>query len=117
MTFFANSGVAWPDFEKDTRDAGAGALRAASRLLQAFADLESGKTVSISEDDVEFCAEALNGAAKTYSRIAYQLRDATVSRPLLTDCELVDWFGPFYPHQPWPPEWFIGPSPLRIGEL
>jgi hypothetical protein len=117
MTFFANSGVAWPDVENETRQAGADSLRAASRLFDIFANLESGDTLSVSEDEAVFCAEALKRTANTYQRIGTELRDATVPTNVLTQSEFADWFGPFpYVEETWLHDWSLGSS-IPVGAM
>lgn len=47
MTFFANSGVAWPKVEHETSQAGAEALSAASDIFSALAKIERGEDTDV----------------------------------------------------------------------
>lgn len=116
MTFFANSGAAWPDFDNETREAGSDALRAASRLFNIFANLESGESLTITRNDVETCARDLEGVAKTYESIARRLGPAAISGVMITDEEVAEWFGPFPFVESWPRDWITGGS-ILIGAV
>jgi hypothetical protein len=82
MTLFANSGVAWPKHEPETKDAGAKSLDAASGLFRILATLEAGPQSPQSLDyELARCVESLNEAARIYASVGDSLAGEVV-RPL-----------------------------------
>lgn len=87
MTLFANSGVAWPRHEKETKEAGKKSLEAASQIFRILADMESrSESDQVSQFDLNQSAEHLELAGKTYQRVAESLSGETT--PRLTGSEL-----------------------------
>lgn len=87
MTLFANSGVAWPRHEQETKEAGKNSLESASLIFQILAKMESGTDFNqASEFDLTRCAEGLEQASKTYKRVAESLSGEVAQR--LTGSEL-----------------------------
>lgn len=78
MTFFANSGVSFPDFRKETEFAGEQSLLAGSRLWKFFSQLEGNKNREIDEGEINECINELLMAAKTYHGIALALKNEGV---------------------------------------
>jgi hypothetical protein len=85
MMFFANSGVAWPKLEQQTRQAGSDSLEAASHLWRFIARLERRQSEPIDLDDLLQCIEQLDRASRAYSKIASELTGEIVGG--LTDSE------------------------------
>ena len=73
MTFFANSGIAWPKLEQQTREAGADSLEGGSQLWMLFARLERGAPEPGNRDAIAQAAEQLDRASNVYRSIAAQL--------------------------------------------
>ena len=69
MTFFANSGIAWPRLDQQTQEAGEKSLDAAARLFKVLAAIE-GKRFFIGSDDLDVCASELDRASSIYTEIA-----------------------------------------------
>lgn len=79
MTFFANSGVAWPRYEEEMRQAGAKSLDAISQTWRLFADLEGRREdVHVDTPTLFRSAESLQEASSSYSLIAGHLRGVIV---------------------------------------
>lgn len=86
MTFFANSGITWPKFERETREAGAHSLDAASRIWKLLAYLEDRYDRNFDQDEIANCASSLDLASNIYSDIADQLKYEII--PGVTAAEL-----------------------------
>jgi hypothetical protein len=80
MTFFANSGVAWPNLEKQTQEAGAKSLDAGSRIWKILAHLENRQEQHLDRREIIICAESFQRASDLYSEIAGRLRYEKVDR-------------------------------------
>ena len=79
MTLFANSGVAWPRYESETKEAGKKTFEAASGLFRILAVLEGEvQSPQISEFELTRCAESLDQAARVYARVGETLAEETV---------------------------------------
>ena len=88
MTFFANSGVAWPDHESETASAGTQSLEAISQIWKLLSDLESRRDGSPIPTEVGPIIEKLTGAAVVYSRIARSLEEVRPQVVSLAELEL-----------------------------
>lgn len=91
MTFFANSGTAWPRYESETREAGGDALDAASQLWKIFSILERDRQESnqtITPEMMQNCAYKLDSASSVYRDIALQIGEEYIEGLTLADVEL-----------------------------
>ena len=87
MTLFANSGVAWPNQERVTRDAGAKSLDAASAIFRALAAIESEAQPPF-DSNLERSSELLIDASNTYLAVSRQLSNEYVERLSPSELEL-----------------------------
>jgi hypothetical protein len=98
MTFFANSGVAWPNVELITRQAGEKALQGGSRLWQFLAGLEGRSPDSRGESDERgdriTNTELLRDAAQGYRAVIDQIDGGLVAELSLAEMELAN-IGPY----------------------
>ena len=95
MTLFANSGVAWPRHEPETKDAGKKSLEAASDLFRILAALEGdSQTSQLTDFDLVRCAESLDQAAQSYARVGDSLAGEVVKPLTRSEFELaaVPWY-------------------------
>src|ERR1700748_3719053 len=82
MTLFANSGVAWPKQEPETKDAGAKSLDAAAALFRILATLEAeSESPQALEYALARCVDSLTEAARIYANVGDSLGGEVV-RPL-----------------------------------
>ncbi len=72
MTLFENSGIDWPDLEKETRKTGGNVLNAISELFSVFASIEMGDS---SFRDLSHIEESLANAGYSYALVAKQLSE------------------------------------------
>lgn len=89
MTFFANSGVAWPNLQLDTAVAGQMSLEAASDMWALVAMLENPRGAVTSFNLTDRAADAGNKfkeAADQYRKIAARVDDKAL--PALSPAEL-----------------------------
>lgn len=107
MTFFANSGVAWPKLQFETQNAGSASLRAASRLWSLFSVLESGDRGALQSIDIAGCARELNDASAIYHKIAADLRH--VEAEPLTPAEIEVAALPHLPYSSYDAPWLLFP--------
>lgn len=75
MSFFANSGVAWPQHENDTRRAGAQSLEAFSKVWHALADMERRGESTFSDVELSDTANSLQSAVQIYTQLAEEFRN------------------------------------------
>lgn len=89
MTLFANSGVAWPRHEQETKEAGKKSLESASQIFQILANMESGTEFNQSSElDRTRCAEGLEQASMIYKRVAESLSGEAAMRLTGSEFEL-----------------------------
>jgi len=93
MTFFANSGVAWPKLEQITQKAGQRSFEAASELWGVLASIEGSQADS--KPDGGYTAEriyrlsnSLKEVARQYREVAEQTDDRYASSLSLAEFEL-----------------------------
>jgi hypothetical protein len=120
MTLFANSGVAWPRHEPETKDAGAKSLEAASGLFRILGTLEAdSQAAQPMEFEIGRCAESLNEAAQIYTRVAESLAGELVSPLTPSEIELAA--VPRYQRRYIDDDFYEPPfryrGPVPIGEL
>ncbi|WP_321870688.1 hypothetical protein [Burkholderia ubonensis] len=108
MTFFANSGVAWPKVEYLTRDAGTRSLDAASQIWKLLADLEALDQRHPEQSDIFRCVQNLELASKSYYEIANLLGNEMVSSMTPAEIELAAVTIP--PRYAYYPERFFYPN-------
>lgn len=110
MTFFANSGVAWPKVEYLTRSAGTRSLDAASQIWKMLADLEAPDADQRYPErgDLFRCAEMLESASTSYYEIADDLGNETAPRMTPAELELAAVSIP--PRYAYYPERFFRPT-------
>ena len=119
MTFFANSGVTWPNIEHETREAGAKSLDAASRIWKILAALEDRENHSPKQEDLVSCAYSLQSASDIYSKIADQLKHETVEgiTPAELDLAALN-VPPRYIYRDMPfYKLFLNDSSISVGRL
>ena len=87
MTLFANSGVAWPNQERSTRDAGAKSLDAASAIFRALAAIEVGSQLPL-DSNLERSSELLLQASIIYATVSRQLSNEYSERLSPSELEL-----------------------------
>ena len=102
MTFFANTGITWPELKQETLDAGAASLQAASLLWRVFAGLEYREMSPERRElegeirkDLSACAESLRMASKIYRRVADKLQEETLSPLTPAELDLASLRAPF----------------------
>lgn len=91
MTFFANSGIAWPKYEEDSRRAGTMSLDAISQVWQLFASLEARSERfdgNVDGSSVSHSADSFQKAAGTYYRMADGLEDVFIDHLSGAEVEL-----------------------------
>jgi hypothetical protein len=92
MTFFANSGVAWPNSYQSTREAGQRALEAGARLWQLLGIIEGRDPASVDGTDEQrlMIAAMLKEVSGRYREIANkELNDSSVPGLSLAEMDLV----------------------------
>ncbi|TAU55739.1 hypothetical protein ELI43_24380 [Rhizobium leguminosarum] len=91
MTFFANSGVTWPNLEHLTSEAGALSLEAASELLSIVSKLEKEETTENRSKEISATSKKFRDASKLYKSIVTQISvDAEFSYIAQSEMELAN---------------------------
>jgi hypothetical protein len=90
MTFFANSGIAWPNYAVATQHAGTQSLEAFSEIWRLLAALEARGDQSVAYVDIDLTksAKSLESAGLTYETIAQTLRNVTIAALTPAEYEL-----------------------------
>ena len=120
MTLFANSGVAWPRHEAETKDAGQKSLEAASGLFRILASLEAeSHPAKLGDYELNRCAESLDQAAQIYARVGDELSREAVRQMSASEFELAA--IPRYRRGYADEEFEVSPYPYRgrllVGDL
>ena len=116
MTLFANSGVAWPNYEAETRTAGTQTLAAGAGLLRIFAAIEEHRAFEL-EGEREQCVGALTDAARTYTAVAKQLSGEAIEGLSPSELELAALPRYRYYNGDTFLDLFVGQSRIAIAQL
>ena len=117
MTFFANSGVAWPKFEQETREAGTESLDAASRIWKILAALEDRDGRNVEREEFTKCAKSLQHASDIYNKVAIELRYEKVASITPAELDLAALHHPYYDGNIFFYKMFIEDSDISVGRL
>lgn len=91
MTFFANSGIQFPDLEERTRSAGTESLKGGAELLDVISILESEGERKRDRGQIDRISKSFVVASKTYEELSRSVGDRLLARP--TDAEFALAYG------------------------
>ena len=114
MTFFANSGISWPNLHTITSDAGSKTLDAASDLLEILAALE-GDTDKDLQTIKNNASRKLDKAITLYKKILDDVDDVPLAPLSTAEYELasIEHFPPFPIYPPYTRDGYLG-SPRQL---